>query len=243
MSRRILAALTCALVAGACNAGDAPSPAPTPDRVVLESDCPNAADAGTTPRLRIPPVLVGDVGGGSEEERVALAFDGDAARRCRALLAFEGDVEGVVALEGFTTEYGLPHPRLHALAAIDERDGYEIVIDMGAGASTQFVGVFTVRDGIVVELARPDDGTTGGLWPYGGSVGHVEAVDCIAGGGIVASIAVPHERRYRLTRTHYSVEDGMLAQQHVERHDVTLREALTYPEFERSPFGGCSEAD
>jgi hypothetical protein len=175
---------------------------------------------------------------------VSLAFDDRGAVGCQAFLVVEGSGEGaVLAIEAFDRAYGLPQPRLNTLAEVDTAPGSEVVIDLVAGASTQFVGLFTMAGG---ELARVevegDEFPTDDLFPYGGSVGHVEASDCAgAAGTIVISSATPRGDDYQVTRRFFRFRGSTPRAEpsSTERDRATLEELGRFPEYRSSPFGGC----
>ena len=82
-------------------------------------------------------------------------------------------------IEGWDPSAGVALPTLNRLAQIDGRPGAEIVVNLAAGASTQFVGAFAVAEGTVERLATTGDEASSGtadLFAFGGSVGHLEAV-------------------------------------------------------------------
>ncbi|MGH2757330.1 MAG: hypothetical protein ACRDI3_06030, partial [Actinomycetota bacterium] len=146
-----------------------------------------------------------------------------------------------------------PQPRLNSLAQIDGAGGLEIVVDEIAGASTQFVGAFTFIDGALERIEPADPvadiwaGASDGVFPYGGSVGHVEAVDCSDEGEIVVSVALPGETPaklkqgiYTVTRRFFEIEGAELVESDTQEKEVEFDFGTTYPEFGSSPFGGCA---
>jgi len=106
-------------------------------------------------------------------------------------------------------------PAISSLAAVDDRAGLDVVVDLEAGASTSFAGVFSFGGGSPARLGGPggSSSVTRDLFAYGGSVGHLEGVDCAgeAGSGrIVVSTAVPRGDRYLVTRRFFQTEDSKL---------------------------------
>ncbi|MFN2586937.1 MAG: hypothetical protein ABR613_02300, partial [Actinomycetota bacterium] len=79
-----------------------------------------------------------------------------------------------------------------------------------------------------------------GLLGFGGSVGHLEAVDCAPGGGIVSSFAAPDGRSYRIERRFLVFDGPRLVEDRVEVERAPLEELDRFPEYAASPFGSCS---
>jgi hypothetical protein len=80
------------------------------------------------------------------------------------------------------------------------------------------------------------------LFPFGGSVGHLEGVDCGEDGTVVASSAVPSGGGgvlYDLTRRFLTIEDGRFVQDRVRTERVTIDQLQTFPEYQAGPFGSC----
>jgi hypothetical protein len=226
------------------SAGEAtPSPTDSPTRDAA-SGCPNEADVTSDPSARIGGTLHGDVDGDGSPDDVLLAFDDRGALGCQAFLVVEGSGESaVLAIESFDRAFGLPQPRLNTLAEVDTVPGSEVAVDLVAGASTQFIGLFTMTGG---ELARVevegDEFPTDDLFPYGGSVGHVEASDCAgAPGTIVISAATPRGDDYQVTRRFFRFRGSTPTVEltSTERDKVAFEELGRFPEYRSSPFGGC----
>jgi hypothetical protein len=222
-------------------ASPSPTNSSTPDTA---SRCPNEADVTSDPSARIGGSLNGDVDGDGSSDVVSLAFDDTGALGCQAFLVVEGSGEdAVMAIESFDRAYGLPQPRLNTLAEVDTAPGSEVVIDLVAGASTQFVGLFTMSGGELAGVeVEGDEFPVEDLFPYGGSVGHVEASDCAdAAGTIVVSSATPRADDYRVTRRFFSFQ-GLAPRVELsstERHRVAFEALGRFPEYRSSPFGGC----
>jgi hypothetical protein len=208
------------------------------------SRCPNEAEVTSGPSARIGGSLRGDVDADGSPDDVSLAFDDTGARGCQAFLVVEGSGESaVLAIESFDRAFGLPQPRLNRLAEVDSAPGSEIAVDLVAGASTQFVGLFTMTGG---ELARVevegDEFPADDLFPYGGSVGHVDASDCAGEPGtIVISTATPKGDDYQVTRRFFRFQGSTprVEPSSTERDRVAFEELGRFPEFRSSPFGGC----
>jgi hypothetical protein len=238
------------LLAVACNVVGGTSRHPVEREVVVSSGtvaggsfetCKRAEQVVTSVRYRKPGRLVGDVDGDGSEDRVFVAVDERSPRGCGAFVAADtGDrlLAAPLADDFISFELGLP--ALKTLASISPAAGSEIVVDVSAGASTQFAAVFTVADGRLARVTVP--GASNPLsFAYGGSVGHVAGVDCEAEGRIVISSATPRRARYRLTRRFADARGIVwrLDRAATERVLVSLKGLRAYPEFVRSPFGSC----
>jgi hypothetical protein len=218
-----------------------PSDLPTSDHA---AECPNQAEVTSDPSARIGGSLRGDVDGDGGQDEVSLAFDQKAAQGCQAFLVVEGgDETHVLAIQSFDSAYGLPQPRLNALTDVDPVPGSEIVVDLVAGASTQFVGLFTLTGGALARVRIEDYvSPVADLFPYGGSVGHLEASNCADDTGmVVISTATPKGADYRVTRRFFRFEGLTLRGEPsaTERERVALEDLDRFPEYESSPFGGC----
>jgi hypothetical protein len=260
--RRLVPVLACVLVVFACT--DDPGPPTDGDdggaTTVMDPEAACTNEAGVVDSAEVPAegVLTGDIDGDDTEDTIYLATDSaatDAAADagCRSFL--------IATTE--TTIYSAPvdpsgnpratEPSLNSLIQLDFEPGREIVVNLEAGASTQFVGVFKVTaEGIeritldgrgpgpfAQELARDN------LFPFGGSVGHLEAVDCLNPGLIVMSAAIPmgdSADRYEVERRFFRL-DGTVLKLHPESTEVHEVEGLTvdrFREFAGSPFLSCT---
>jgi hypothetical protein len=147
----------------------------------------------------------------------------------------------------------MTEPTLNSLIQLDFEPGEEIVVNLEAGASTQFVGVFKLTaDGIeriTIEGRGPgpfaQEIAQENLFPFGGSVGHLEAVDCLNPALIVMSAATPKGNsadRYKVERRFFRLEGTVLSLQ-PEANEVHEVEGLTvdsFREFAGSPFLSCN---
>jgi len=252
-----VAALALALVAVACaddeRAPAARRPTPSPTLSSAAPACPNQEAVARDDGLRSGGALTGDVTGDGSQDRVSIRVDPEGGPGCKAFLVVESDPSvTTAALTERGGEGGLTDPSLHSLAEINGAGGLDVVINEASGASTQFVGVFTlVEDGLErVTIgggeAEPWAGATRGLFPFGGSVGHIEAVDC-ARGGIAVTSGVPAAGRramergiYAVTRHVLEVDGATLEDVDVVRAKVPIDElGESFPEFATSPFGSC----
>ena len=220
-----------------------PEETPTPDTTPSETgvtDCDNETEALSG---EANGSLIGDVDGDGNEDTVSVFVDESGDQGCQAFITIEtGSGEGVAPIvqEGTTFEVGFP--ALAMLAEIDGEPGLDIVVNLIAGASTQFAGVYTAHDGFPERLTFDVPTEFGDLFPTGGSVGHLEASDCVGPGAITITTAVPQGDRYKVTRSAYVVVDGKLTPQEEGQsiEKVPLDDALDrFPEFQASPFGSC----
>jgi hypothetical protein len=130
---------------------------------------------------------------------------------------------------------------------IDGGAGEEILVDEAAGASTQFVGAFIYSDDALQRvtvsggLDQASAAGTENLFPYGGSVGHVEAVDCTSSGTVVVSTAMPGSSQgsYEIERRFYAFDGAVLKREDVESARVPIARLSRFPEYSSSPFGSC----
>lgn len=246
--RATLISICVALALGACsddpepNRRAAPTPTPTP---APEPVCPNQEAVVADESLRTGEDLPGDFDGDGAPDSVSIYFDPDGEQGCQAFVVAElfegGPLSG--PLETWRSEYGLPRPTLNAVREIDGAEGAEIVVNMGIGASTQFVGIVTEDEGRLVQVL-PDVAAgelAEGLFGFGGSVGHVSAVDCAAGDMVVASFATPQGNGgdYKVERTFFDFDDAQLVRVGTETERVPLARIDRLTEFALSPFGGC----
>jgi hypothetical protein len=210
------------------------------------SQCSNQEEVTGDEDKRIGGELTGDVDGDDQPDSVNLSFDEEGKVGCQAFLVAEvGDTSVVAPIWEVGSQGGLPRPRLHGIAEINGDEGLEILVDEVAGASTQFVAVYTYDEGSI-EKIEPR-GVPDGLFAYGGSVGHIEAAGCAQGGDIVVSQALPGETRgslnnslYDVTRRFFSALGDAYTRERVERHrEVPLKELDRFEEFGTAPFGNC----
>lgn len=226
---------------------------PMPHSHITSSRCDNADLVSRGQGKRIDHMLSGDVDGDGTEDEVYLAHDDAGEPGCKSFVLVDvvGPEVYTAAVDPSGTPRALPEPLLKTLAEIDGEPGLEIVVDIEMGASTQFAGVFVLDDSLqrldvkgrgpgpfAAELGRED------LFPYGGSVGHIEGVDCAEDGRIHLVAAVPAgneagsydvEHRFFLIDGATAVLDSSLTAS--ER--LTAAEVADLPELLSSPFGSC----
>ena len=219
-----------------------PPASPTPSATPAEAGCANQEAVVADVSLRRGEAASGDVDGDGAEDSVSVHFDPQGEPGCQAFVVAESAGATLAGpLETWREDFGLPMPTINSLAEVDDEPGAEVVVNMGIGASTQFVGLVTARDGALVQVVPeglPDQAARG-TFGFGGSVGHLEAVDCARPGGVIASFATPAGKRYRVERVYLVFEgtDLQFSHQEVERVLPELIDRL--PEYSSSPFGSC----
>ena len=241
--KALLLAACVALVA--CSGEEEPDARRAPATTAApDYPCPNQEAVIDDVSLRAGRPEAGDVDGDGVAEDVAVYYDPEGEPGCEGFVVAES-AEGTYSapLETWRGEFGLPMPTLNSLVDVDGAPGDEVVVNMGTGASTQFVGIVIVDGGILRQVTTDvpsGSGVAPGLLGFGGSVGHMEAVDCVPGGGVIASFATPDGNVYRVERTVYDVVGAELieADQEVER--VPAEKIDEFPEYAASPFGSCS---
>ena len=250
MYRKLAWGLSVLLLFGACDGAD-PSEGATVRLPDDKIDCPNEVSVREDGSLREPGRLQGDVDGDGASDTVYLALDPGAEPGCQAFVVAEtaGGLRSAPVWEA-GAEMSVGRPQLLGLAELNGAPGADVIVQELAGASSQFAGVLVVEDGSLVRLTRPEsDGETIGperhLFAYGGSVGHLEAVDCDGEGRIVTSVAVPDVRSgdvgdmYEVTREVLAAEGAALRVVDRERTRVAPTEVAELPEYRNSPFGSC----
>jgi hypothetical protein len=130
-------------------------------------------------------------------------------------------------------------PNVEALAAIDRRPGAEIAVTVNAGASTLFLGIYTVKSQKLVRMAIPH--SLQNTFAEFGSAARYDAVDCLGRttGRVVASdVWVAGARRVLVTRRFLRVV-GMYFRVY-RSVNYALRGLPRFPEFSgRGPFAHC----
>ena len=204
--------------------------------------CPNQEAVVADPSLRTGNPESGDVDGDGDEETVAVYYDPDGEVGCEAFVVGSSEDTTIAgALETWRGEFGLPMPTLNALVDVDAEPGDEIVVNMGAGASTQFVGIVIAEGPVLRQVTTDVPGQAApGMFGTGGSVGHLEAVDCAPGGGVIMSIALPDRDVYRVERTVFDFAGAELVRDDRDVERVPVEEIDRFPEYAASPFGSCS---
>ena len=234
------------MVIAACDEPAPRDPQPQATASEVSSDPSACANAGSVladrKTLLGDPVTV-DVDGDGAGDEVELHFDRQAEVGCQAFLVVATPDEIVKPVWPMGEPSGLPQPSIFGFSDLDGDGGFEIVISEASGASTQFVAAYKVVGDGIVALAVPETDT--GLFPFGGSVGHIDAVDCSDDGAIRVSQAVPGEGRssgqpnYALTRRTYRIEGTELVEIDVERRQMPIDRLAAFEEFGSGPFASC----
>lgn len=225
---------------------------PSPAETSTPGSCSNEAAVVTDRTGQIGDSAQADVDGDGLIDQVAVVADEDGSRGCRAFVIADLGGGGVAVAPVWEVgpEGGLPQPRLNSAVDINSDGRDEAVVDEAAGASTQFVGVFTFVDGDLQRMSaegRALSSDVGGveLFGYGGSVGHLDAIDCAARGRVVVTQAVPTSDPnaaagvYEVTRRFAEVNGATLGLVYVERTATRDTSFARFPEFAGSPFAGC----
>lgn len=262
--RRIAAfALTWTLIAAACDdrnpqASESSPPAapsvessetetpistPTPSLEPVASAldrCPGAVATLEGGDLDRSGSLIGEVNGDGVTDEVRLIVDPGAEVGCQAWVTVTSEAgEGLAAsIEEKDFVFGLDLPALERLVSLDNRAGDEILVRVQSGASTQFFVLFTAVDG---EPARVQISRKGKEVPFifasGGSVGHLDAADCMSD-LLVVSRAVLKGDRYRVRRSFYSPGPVLRAER--REHALVDGKGLNeFPEFAPTPLNSC----
>lgn len=206
-------------------------------------DCPNQETTIHARALRVGGTLEGNVLGDGGDATVSLAVDPEGTEVCRAFLIVETSEGKILSTPVF--QEGIPGvSRLSRLVGLDERPGAEIVLYLVAGASTEFVAVFSAGSGDLERMTIEGEDPYGDLFPSGGSVGHLEASNCspgLEGGPILVSAATPQGDGYRVVRRSYSSRDGVFFEIAKEVQTIDDPQDLEmFQEFFGSPFGSCA---
>ena len=230
------------VVVVSCSPGpDGDDPVAEPSSPVSEQ-CGNQAEVIADESKRRGSVR-GDVTGSGEDE-VWLAVDEAAELGCRGFLAVrspEGTTGLPIDVEGVDFSLGLP--AIVGLKQIDATGASDVVVDLTAGASTVFSGVYTHREGSLVQLAiEGSEGPAKDLFAHGGGVAQVHAADCDLDGSVVISKATLSARRYNVTRRTYEVSGTTLVPSKTARRKVLPRRLpARFPEFLMPPFASCPD--
>jgi len=240
-------AVAMTLVLGACSEEDDPAAQPstttqvTPPKTTPASPSPPCAGEIASGD-RLPGTLEGDVDGDGRVDEIYLVRSDAANAECRTLLVVRAaGTTYAISTEDPDMPSSLPQPRLNRLAHVDDEGGAEVLVDVEAGAATQFVAMFTIDGGDLVRVRLAGDAGLGDLFPYGGSVGHIEASNCPVddSSDVVIALATPRGSRYLVERTYYDLDDGTLVE--VARDEERLEVAALSREHDyvTSPFGSC----
>ena len=255
---RLLTLLICALLAFAACTQDAPAPIDGDDGGVThrpdpEGRCDNESSVVDSTDVPSEGVLTGDVDADETDDTIYIATDDEAEAGCRSFVVIAADGTIYSApLDPTGTADALDEPRLRSVIQLDHEPGQEIVVHIGSGASTEFVGVMKVTaEGLewITRLGRApgpfaQDLGHGNLFASGGSVGHLDAIDCLGPELIVMSAAIPigdSAETYEVERRFFRLNGTKLTLQPdaTEVHEVEGLTVERFREFAGSPFGSC----
>ncbi|MDQ3618502.1 MAG: hypothetical protein M3391_00030 [Actinomycetota bacterium] len=224
------------------NPGPTVEPTPATSLATPDHECPNQAEAERSAGERTEAVQ-GDVDGDGGPESVFVVADEQGSPGCIGFVVVDREGElrsAAVRYPDIDPSFGFPS--LNSVASINDLAGEEIVINVTAGASTQFVSVYTF-DGTGLHEVSYQDGSedrSASVFGFGGSVGHVEAVDCLSDHRVVVSTATPRGRRYALVRRFLDPRGAIWVAAGTERSAGSLRQVTRKPEFSGSPFLNCT---
>jgi hypothetical protein len=213
-----------------------------------EARCANESDVVADQSLRTDSTLSGDVDGDGLDDEISVASDESAPTGCTSFLVVVTEERTYSApIETTDLASSLQVPSLNSLAEVGGKPGQEIVVNVEAGASTQFVGLFTLTGDGLERMTMQGEGpfsSHGELFAFGGSVGHLEAVTCISSDIVIMSAAVPKGARatdYEVERRFFLVEGTTLKLDRgsIEHHSIDGLTVDRFPEFASSPFVGC----
>lgn len=254
---RLLIVLACALALAACTQ-DSPEPIDGDTggitvRTDPQAQCDNEASVVDSTAVPSEGVLTGDIDGAETDDTIYIATASDADAGCASFLVVTaGGTIYSAPVDPSGTPRSLAEPTLHSLVQLDLQPGTEIVVNLETGASTQFVGLFKITseglERITIEGRGPgpfaQELGQDNLFPSGGSVGHLEAVDCLGPELIVMSAAIPmgdSAERYEVERRFFRLGGTVLTLQPdaTEVHEVEGLTVDRFREFAASPFGSC----
>lgn len=222
-------------------ASSTPEASPSPSELPVPPEmCEGQQEIVSDPAARIGGELSGDVTGDGVEDIVSIA-SGTGDADCSTFVVVEAGSEVLsvpLAQEGSAPSNGFP--RVNTLVQIDSEPGLEIVVDVLAGASTSFTAVFGFGTGTLARYEIEGRDPYADMFPTGGSVGHLEATDCMGAARVVISLAVPGGDGYDLRRNFYAVAEGRFTKDGVEKIALDDQQDLeAYQEFIATPFGTC----
>lgn len=205
------------------------------------SGCPDEAsliDKAVAEGRAVPADLEGD----GVDEQLVLAKDPAGDRRCQAILGVISSTFGRLSIaidDELSFDLGLPV--VTGTAEIDGEAPKEIIVTLASGASTGFAGLFSIKEGRLVRRTLEGDSPYSSLFPFGGSVGHLEGSDCAELGTIVVSSATAEGRGYEVVRRFFESSDStfVLNDRLTEVESVKPKELNGFPEFTSAPFAGC----
>lgn len=207
------------------------------------SDCPNASEAVASGE-RVGGEVSGDVDGDGSEDVVYVVRDPNGPAGCQTFLVVEAsDVTLSTVTEDPGVSYALQTPRVNSLVQVDGEGGLEVLVDLEQGAATQFLGMFTIANGTLMKVRIGGGSAYGDLFPYGGSVGRLEASNCAGekGADLLIAMATANATDYTIRTVLYEMQGATL--QPLPRNEqppiVTGADVAASEGFDSSPFGDC----
>lgn len=232
------------LVAGCTSDTPRRAPASPAPEISATSACPGETEIIGSEENRLPGELEGDVDGDGAPDQISL-FDGEGEPGCEAFLTVRTGnsiVSTPVADDSFSLEGRLPS--LVGAAQIDGQEGNEVIVRLLTGASTEFLGLFSMGGGDLRRVTV-QKGEFGNVFPSGGSVGHLEQSDCGDDpGSILIVTAVAQGDTYLVRRAAYNFTAGAFVPDANAsgKRSVPLEDLGTdaVPELSSgAPFGSC----
>jgi len=209
-----------------------------------ESDlaCPN--EAALRRDLAAEPGTEVDLDSDGRPETISVGSDPEGPSGCQAVLVVTGEMFGslVSPVEGEPSfELGLP--ALLGTAEVDGAPPQELIVNVASGASTGFAALFSVIDGELVRREVQGDTPYSNLFPYGGSVGHIEGADCAGDGRIVITSALPSGDGYVVERRFFSSSGAAFVfdEDASETSQVATDDLARIAEFGGTPFASCPQ--
>jgi hypothetical protein len=234
-----LALTACLLLfGGACTAHE-PDP-PKAAEFITSGVCPGEEDLVADESLRDEGRLEGDVDGDGSHDTIFLVRT-RGEPNCSVFLVVETD-GGTLSAPAPPNEgsAALGLPSLTGFAQIDGEPGLEVYLTVLAGASTEFLSVFSAATGGLERLDR-EGGEAGGLFPSGGSVAHLEASDCREEGGVVVSLARQQDGGWAIVSNYYVSNGNSFVPADPSQGITTdpVGRLRSWSEFRFTPFGSC----
>lgn len=207
------------------------------------SDCPNEVDSVASGE-RAGGEVSGDVDGDGSDDLVYVVRDANGPPGCQTFLVAETAAATLsTATEDPGVSYSLQAPRVNSLVQVDGKDGLEVLVDLEQGAATQFLGMFTVAGGSLVKVRIGGGSAYGDLFPYGGSVGHIEASNCTKekGADLLIAIATANVTDYTIRTVLYEMQGTTLQPLPLNEQPpiATGPDVEASEGFDSSPFGDC----
>ena len=193
---------------------------------------------------RVGGEVSGDVDGDGADDVVYVVRAKSGPPGCQTFLVAETtDATLSTPTEEPGVSYALQAPRVNSLVQVDSEGGLEVLVDLEQGASTQFLGMFTVIDGALEKVRIGGGSAYGDLFPYGGSVGHLEASNCTKekGAEVLIAMATANVTDYTIRTVLYEMQGSTLRPLPLNRQPpiATGPDVEAAEGFDSSPFGDC----